>query len=108
MLSGIMMTGTVYGKWNLGSLSDVQPIILQQGLNSTGDIGAQVGFAVALANLDTINTGVQRASILIPHTTNTTAVSGFAGGIQTIVDKQQIINAGIQKASLLVPHTTNT
>jgi len=104
---GVPMSGTVYAKWVFGAYGDVYAQTLNLGTNNTGDIALQAGYAVAANNMNIINQGVQKASILVPHTTNVTATTGLAASIQTLINDQQIINAGLKKASLLVPHITN-
>jgi len=104
---GVPMSGTIYARWTLGVNTDVYAQTLIQGTNNTGDIALAAGYSVAATNMITINSGLQKASILVPHNTNVIATTGLAASIQTLIDNQQIINAGLKKSSKLIPHTTN-
>jgi hypothetical protein len=103
----IPMSGTVYAKWSYGGYSDTIATILQQGTNALGDISRDAGYSILNTNMNVINDGIQKTSILSPHTTSVVSLTGLSSQIQILIDKQQIINNGLKNASLLIPHTTS-
>lgn len=83
-LSGVTMSGTVYLRMTLGTAIQVQSLVLALGVNevdlSTTTLLQSVNtkidalpaetLAEFLPDLQIINTGVQKSSLLVPHTTN--------------------------------------
>lgn len=106
-LQGVTLSGTTYIKWTAGSYSDLYTGTISQGRNELGDLSNQAGLAIAINNMNIINQGVQKASLIVPHAASTATPTGLTVQIQTLIDDQQIVNEGVKKASRLIPHTTN-
>jgi hypothetical protein len=107
-LNGVQMSGGFYIKWLAGGYTDIYSgAIDQSGTITLGDLSAQAGLAIAVNNLKIINTGIQKTSILVPHSTEIGYKDGLSSQIQTILDEQVVLNDGVKKASRLIPHTTN-
>lgn len=105
--SGVVLSGTVYIRWVAGAYVDIYAGTIAPGRNELGELTTQSGLAIAISNMNIINTGVQQASKLIPHTTNVVSVTGLTVQVQTLINEQQIINEGVKRASILVPHNIN-
>lgn len=83
-LSGVTMSGTVYLRMVLGSVVQAQSLALVSGENEINlstttllqSVNSKIDTLPAetltefLPDLQTINTGVQKSSLLVPHTTN--------------------------------------
>lgn len=106
-LQGVVLSGNTYIKWTAGSFSDVYTGTISQGHNELGDLSTQAGLAIAISNLNVINQGVQKTSILTPHAADVSLPTGLSVQVQTLINDQQIVNEGVKKASKLIPHTTN-
>lgn len=104
---GVVLSGTAYIKWTAGAYSDLYTGTITQGHNELGDLSNQAGLAIAINNMNIINQGVQKTSLLVPHSASTATPTGLTVQIQTLIDDQQIVNEGVKKASKLIPHTTN-
>lgn len=68
-VSGVVMSGTVYLRVLVSGITLFSEATLTLGSNVI-DLGVQGQLASITSNLQVINTGVQKSSLLIPHTTN--------------------------------------
>lgn len=104
---GVVLSGDAYIRWTAGTYSDLYTGTIVKGHNELGDLSNQAGLAIAINNMNIINQGVQKTSLLVPHSASTATPTGLTVQIQTLINDQQVVNEGVKKASKLIPHTIN-